>query len=85
MLWGTQAYAGLELISAFFFLVGYRPCAIVLVVLTLVQTAIVNNPLYTRHVSEIDRMRAARQAYTDLGMVAALLIMAGSKKYGRHL
>ena len=55
-----QVYAALQFSAAVLFYMGSRCAVILLIVLTLVQGAVMHNPCYKKHTTEVERARAAR-------------------------
>lgn len=77
----VQIFAAIELAAAALFYVGSRLAVAPLIACTLVSAVVLHNPWYVKHTTAIDRQRDARSMFSDLCLCAALLIVAGSKKF----
>ena len=60
-------------------ILGQRQVSSILIGLTLVQTLLMNNPLY-RNTTAIDTQRYIRNIFSDLCLMATLFMISGLKK-----
>ena len=77
----VELFAIVKAFTAILFILGFRRFWVGLTVCTLLQIAVVDNPLFVKSISEIDKQRTCRQTFTDLGLWASVMILAGSRKF----
>ena len=71
-------YAAIQTVASIFILFGEKRMAWLLVIMTLIHTFVMHNPSY-KNTTELDKQRAYRFIYTDLCLIATLIIMMGTK------
>ena len=74
------AFATIQGLLAMFVILGQRQLAIVLILMTLVQTFVMHNPYY-RNSTEIDRQKCLKHIFTDMCLIATLFIVTGMTKF----
>ena len=75
-------HAGLEVLFAALIILGVRQLpAMGLILLTFIQTFVLYNPFY-RNSTEIDRQRCYKQIFSDICLIACLIMITGLKKVG---
>ena len=80
----VSLYAAFEGLFAVLVILGQRQIAIILIIMTLLQSLFLHNPYY-RNTTEIDKQKCFKNIFNDLGLICTLFMVSDFKKIPKSL